>query len=120
MIKPGFYANPDARALICAYIHSITKLYMYKGRSLTCICCKSLENILASNINRHLAFDSMLTECQHRFRSQRSCETQLVQFVHDIMSKLDGAVNRGHKLIDFSMDFAKIPHRMLSHKILME
>ena len=70
--------------------------------------CKTLEHILVSNINRHLALDSILADCQHGFRSQRSCETQLVQFVHDIVSNLDGAVNHGHKQTDLViMDFAK-------------
>ena len=65
----------------------------YRPVSLTCICCKTLEHILVSNINKHLALDSILADCQHGFRSRRSCETQLVQFVHDIMSNLDGAMN---------------------------
>ena len=78
--------------------------------------------ILVSNINKHLALDSNLADCQHGFRSQRSCETQLVQFVHDIISNLDGAVNRGHKQTDLiMMDFAKafdtVPHRRLLHKL---
>ena len=93
----------------------------YRPVSLTCICCKTLEHILVSNINKHLALDSILTDCQHGFRSQGSCETQLVQFVHDIISNLDGAVNRGHKQTDLIiMDFAKacdkVPHRRLLHK----
>ena len=69
----------------------------YRLVSLTCICCKTLEHILVSNTNKHLALDCILADCQHGFRSQRSCETQLVQFVHNIISNLDGAVNRGHK-----------------------
>ena len=41
---------------------------------------------------------SILADClQHVFRSHRSCKTQLVHFVHDIISNLDGAVNRGHR-----------------------
>ena len=51
----------------------------YRPVSLTCICCKTLEHILVSNINKHLALDSILAGCQHGFRSQRSCDTQLVQ-----------------------------------------
>ena len=78
--------------------------------------------ILVSYINKHLALDSILADCQHGFRSQRSCETQLVQFVHDIISNLDGAVNRGHKqtdliIMDFEMAFDKVPHRRLLHKL---
>ena len=90
--------------------------------SLTCICCKTLEHILVSNINRHLALDSILADCQHGFRCLRSWETQLVQFVYDIISNLDGAVNRGHKqtdliIMDFAKAFDKVPHRRLIHKL---
>ena len=84
--------------------------------SLTCICCKTLKHILVSNINKHLALDSILADCQHGFRSQRSFETQSVQFVYDIISNLDGAVNRGQKqtdliIMDFAKAFDKVPHR---------
>ena len=90
--------------------------------SLTCICCKTLEHILVSNINKHLVLDSILADCQHSFGSQRSCKSQLVQFVHNIISNLDGAVNRGHKQTDLIVtDFAKAfdmrPHRRLLHKL---
>ena len=94
----------------------------YRPVSLTCICCKTLEHILVSNINKHLALDSILADCQHGFRSQRSCETQLVKFVHDIISNLDWAVNRGHKqtdliIMNFAKAFDKVPHRRLLHKL---
>ena len=90
--------------------------------SLTCICCKTLEHILVSNINKHLVLDSIHADCQHGFGSQRSCETQLVQFVHDIISNLDGAVNRVHIqidliIMDFVKGFDKVPHRRLLHKL---
>ena len=32
----------------------------YRPVSLTCICCKTLEHVLVSNINIHLALDSIL------------------------------------------------------------
>ena len=43
-------------------------------------------------------------------------------FVHDIISHLDGAVNRGHKqtnliIMDFAKAFDKVPHRKLLHKL---
>ena len=52
----------------------------------------------------------------------RGLETQLVQFVHDIISNLDGAVNRGHKqtdliIVDFAKAFDKVPYRRLLHKL---
>ena len=79
---------------------------------------------LGFRYNKHLALDSILADCQHGIRSQRSCETQLVQFVHDMISNLDGivdgwmAVNRGHKqtdliIMDFAKAFDKVSHRRL-------
>ena len=61
--------------------------------SLTCICCKTLEHIIVSNINKHLSTESILADCQHGFRSQRSFETQLVQLFRDMVSNLDRALN---------------------------
>ena len=94
----------------------------YRPVLLTCICCKTLEHILESNINKHLALDSILADCQHGFRSQRSCETQLVQFVNDIISNLDGGMNRGHRqtdliIMDFAKAFDNVPHMRLLHKL---
>ena len=90
--------------------------------SLTCICCKTLEHIIVSKINKHLALESILADCQHGFRSQRSCETQLVQFYHDLVSNLDRAVNSGHKqtdviVMDFAKAFDKVPHKRLLYKL---
>ena len=94
----------------------------YSPVLLTCICCKTLEHILVSNINKHLALDSILVDCQYGLRSQRSCETKLVQIVHDIISNLDGAVNRGHNqtdliIMEFPKAFDKVPHRRQLHKL---
>ena len=73
-----------------------------------------MEHIIVSNINKHLAFESILADCQHGFRSQRSCETQLVQFFHDLVSNLDRALNRNHRQTDVMiMDFAKAFDKVL-------
>ena len=94
----------------------------YRRVSLTCICCKTLDHIIGSNINKHLAFENILADCQHGFRSQRSCETQLVQFYYDMVSNLDGARDRGQKqtdviIMDFAKAFDKVPHRRLLYKL---
>ena len=69
-----------------------------------------------SNINKHLA---LAADCQHGFRSQRLCETQLV---HNIFSNLDGEINRGYKqvdliIMDLAKAFDKVAHRRLLHKL---
>ena len=94
----------------------------YRPVSLTCICCKTLEHIIVSNINKHLAFESILADCQHGLQTQRSCETQLVQFYHDMVSNLDVALDRGQKqtdviIMDFAKAFDKVPHMRLLYKL---
>ena len=94
----------------------------YRPVSLTCICYKTLEHMLVSNINKHLAFESILADCQHGFRSKRSCETQLVKFCYDMVSNLDGALNTDQKqvdviIMDFAKAFDKVPHRRLLYKL---
>ena len=63
--------------------------------------------------------DSILADCQHGFRSQRSCETQLV---NDIISNMNGAMNRRHKqtvviILEFAKAFDKVQNRRLLHKL---
>ena len=59
-----------------------------------------------SHASAALALDSILADCQHGFQSQRSCETQLVQFdkvLHKrLLHKLDYYGIRGstHKWIN--------------------
>ena len=94
----------------------------YRPVSLTSICCKTLEHIIVSNINKHQAFESILADCQQGFRSQRSCKTQLVQFYHDLVSNLDHALNSDQKqtdviIRDFAKAFDKVPHRKLLYKL---
>ena len=78
--------------------------------------------VIVSNINKHLAFESILADCQHGFRSRRSCETQLVLFYHDLVSNLDRALNRDQKqtdviIMDFAKAFDKVTHRRLLYKL---
>ena len=64
----------------------------------------------------------VLVSAWFEFPQSEILQTQVVQFVHDIMSNLDGAVNRGHKqtdliIMDFANAFDKVPHRRLLHKL---
>ena len=72
----------------------------YRPMSLTCICCKTLQHKIVRNINKCLASEKILADCQNGFRSRRSCKTQLVEIVHDLASNLVGVVNCGHKQTD--------------------
>ena len=60
----------------------------YRPISLTCILCKVMEHIVASNLTWHLNENQILYEFQHGFREKRSCETQLIQLVDDLERQL--------------------------------
>jgi hypothetical protein len=88
----------------------------YRPVSLTCIACKLLEHIVVSNTLDHLDSNNTLVDNQHGFRSRRSCETQLVCFLHDLTQ----SVKRGQvdvAIMDFSKAFDVVDHRRLLHKL---
>ena len=66
----------------------------YGPMFITCICSKTLEHILVSYIMRHLTRQNILVYSQYGIRGQRSCETQLVQFVHGTNLNQDGSNNK--------------------------
>lgn len=60
----------------------------YRPISLTCVLCKVMEHIVASNITNHFQVNNILYHLQHGFRSQMSCETQLLGLVEDLSRNL--------------------------------
>ena len=64
----------------------------YRPVSLTSICCKMLEHIIYSSLFAHLDEHKVLMDCQHGFRKGRSCESQLLIIVNDVLSNLDANI----------------------------
>ena len=60
----------------------------YRPISLTCILCKTLEQIVASSITKHLSKLNIFDELQHGFREKRSCESQLLMLVDDLFKSV--------------------------------
>ena len=89
----------------------------YRPISLTCICCKLMEHIVTSHIMNHADKNSILYPLQHGFRSQRSCETQLVEFVEDITQNMAAGKQTDILIMDFSKAFDKVCHSLLVHKL---
>ena len=89
----------------------------YRPVSLTRICCKTLEHILVSNINKLLALDSLLVDSEVR-GIVKPCWCSLCT----ISSATWMVRYRGHKqtdliIMDFAKAFDKVPHRRLLHKL---
>ncbi|MES9950854.1 MAG: reverse transcriptase family protein, partial [Candidatus Thiodiazotropha sp.] len=89
----------------------------YRPVSLTCVPCKLLEHIVCSNIMKHLEKHSILSDRQHAFRKNHSCETQLVTVVNDWAKILDEGGQVDTFILDFEKAFDTPPHELLKCKL---
>ena len=89
----------------------------YRPVSLTCICSKLMEHIITSHILKHSNENNILYNLQHGFRPKLSCETQLVEFVHDISKNMVSGTQTDVIVMDFSKAFDKVSHKKLSQKL---
>ena len=85
--------------------------------ALTCILCKVLGHILASNIVRHLDGQGFIYELQHGFLEKWSCETQLIMLVEDLARNADFAKHTDLILLGFSKVFDKVNRSKLIWKL---
>ena len=76
-----------------------------------------MENIVHSQIMKHFENYSILTDAQHGFRKQRSCESQLLITIHDLARTLEEGGQMDCIMLDFSKAFDKVPHKRLLHKL---
>ena len=89
----------------------------YRPISLTCILCKAMEHIILSNMSKHLHKHNILLHFQHGFQSGLSCESQLIETVHDWITAMDNKSQIDAILLDFAKAFDKVPHKRLLSKL---
>lgn len=89
----------------------------YRPVSLTCVLCKSVEHIIVKHLNKHLDKYDILTKFQHGFRRSRSCETQLLVTLHDLLLSWDNNARVDMAVLDFEKAFDKVPHDHLLYKL---
>ena len=67
-------------------------------------------NTIVPSISTHANFDNIICSEQHGFCKNRSCETQLLETVHDlnVSNQTD---------LDFSKVFDKVSHQRLLYKL---
>ena len=76
-----------------------------------------MEHIIVSNIWKHLHKHNIILHFQHGFQSGLSCESQLIETVHDWMTALDNKTQTDAILLDFAKAFDKVPHKRLLSKL---
>ena len=76
-----------------------------------------LEHIIYSNISDHLSAHNVLCEEQHGFHDHRSCESQLINSVHDFVSYFNDGGQCDVLFLDFKKVFDKVPQSHLFYKL---
>lgn len=89
----------------------------YRPISLTCVCCKMLEHIIASHIFSHLESNHFFVGNQHGFRKCLSCDTQLFEFTTDLHLNMDSGLQTDCVFLDFSKAFDRVAHCRLIAKL---
>ena len=85
----------------------------YRPIALTCIACKLFEYIVTSSVMSHLDNQKILLDNQHGFRRGRSCETQLTELKHDLLTSMHNGIQTDMIVMDFSKAFDKVAHNKL-------
>ena len=89
----------------------------YRPVSLTCMCSKLMEHVVVSQMMKHFDEHGILADCQHGFRKQRSCETQLIGLTQELHERLEEKAQVDMIVLDFSKAFDKVPHQRLMTKL---
>ena len=79
--------------------------------------CKVMEHVVASAMMDHFDSHRVLTDNQHGFRKGRSCETQLLEFVDEIVGQMESGSQIDILIMDFAKAFDKVNHSLLLHKL---
>ena len=94
-----------------------SKAANYRPVSLTAICCKLCEHLIARAILDHLDTHSLLSDLQHGFRRKRSCESQLTIFIDELTRGVVNGSQIDAVVMDFSKAFDVVPHGSLLVKL---
>ena len=82
----------------------------YRPVSLTSVTCKLLEHIICKHLLTHLENNDILTNLNHGFRSDYSCENHLLVTLNDLLHFNDEGSQTDVIILDFSKAFDTVPH----------
>ena len=76
-----------------------------------------MEHIIASQVMLHMNTHNLLYKYQHGFRSKLSTETQLVEFVSNMVNGMRDGKQNDVVIMDFAKAFDKVSHQKLLFKL---
>ena len=89
----------------------------YRPISLTSICCKMMESIIQDSVVDHLNNNHLIKSSQHGFTKNKSCATNLLEFLQIVQKNMDEGKAMDIIYMDFAKAFDKVPHQRLLTKL---
>ena len=89
----------------------------YRPVSLTSHLIKLFERVLRKKLIKFIEDNNLLSNNQHAFRMGRSCLSQLLQHMEEVLLSLEGKKNIDVVYLDFAKAFDKVDHRILLKKL---
>ena len=89
----------------------------YRPVSLTSVVCKTMERIVKEALTKHLDANQVISDSQHGFRSGKSCQTNLLEFMEKMTEWADMGQAVDVIYLDFAKAFDKVCHIRLIHKL---
>ena len=106
---------------------SVTPIYKQKGSksepgnyrpvSLTNVIGKLMERIVKNELTTHIESNKLMSDSQHGFRSGRSVQMNMVDFLNTTTKWLDEGRSFDVLYLDFAKAFDKVCHRRLLVKL---
>lgn len=85
--------------------------------SLTSVVSKVLEGVIREGLVHYLATHDLITDSQHGFRKNRSCLTNLLCYVDDLVNAVDRGDCVDVNYLDCEKAFDRVPHERLGTKL---
>lgn len=91
----------------------------YRPISLTSITSKLIEHVIAHDIRAYLESNKILSERQHGFRPNHSCDSQLLITKSELVNNYNNNDQTDLIVLDFSKAFDVVPFTKLIYKLKM-
>ena len=88
----------------------------YRPVSITSHIIKIFERVVRKHVVEHMESNSFLSPHQHGFRKKRSCLTQLIDHVDNILKTLNDGNEVDVIYLDYAKAFDKVDHQILLAK----
>ena len=89
----------------------------YRPVSLTSVVVKVLESIIREVLVRHLEENQVISDKQYGFRKNRSCLTNLLEYLDDLIDAVDEKECVDVNYLDCEKAFDRVPHKRLIAKL---